>query len=123
MTTRILPREEYGRLAGTEAESVWPHLDPKQARVIVVEDEGMIVGVWIAMRVLHAECLYIAPDYRKRSVVGRHLLKAMRHEADIAETGGVWTAANSAEIRLLLNRLGAKPVPGEHYIMPMGRTA
>jgi hypothetical protein len=43
--TRLLPREEWARLAGTELETVYPVL-PQGSHVIVIEDDGRIVGCW-----------------------------------------------------------------------------
>jgi hypothetical protein len=62
MTRRILPAAEWSRLVGTELENVWPHLDPDRSVVIVVEDEGQIIGCWSAFDVLHAEGIWIADD-------------------------------------------------------------
>jgi len=61
MNDRILPPEEWSRLNGTEAESVWPMLNPGSARVLVVEEGAEIVATWTFLTVLHAECLWIAP--------------------------------------------------------------
>lgn len=120
MTTRILPPEEYFKLDGTEAKDVWSRL-PDGSQVIVVEHEGEIVGCWIAMKVLHAECLYIAPEHRKKSSVGRRLLSALRTIAEREHAKSVWTAAMEDDVRGLLKHFGATQVPGDHFIMPMGR--
>ena len=42
LTTRVLPPEDWGLLAGTEAEPVLPHLDPAQAQALVVEVDGAV---------------------------------------------------------------------------------
>lgn len=121
MITRILPQAEWPRLAETEAGPVWPHLNPAHAQVLVVEHQGQIAGCWVLMHVLHAECLYIAPAYRHRPSVGRRLLVGLTRLATDAGMGGVWTAATSDAVRHLLEKFGAARMPGDHYIMPIGR--
>ena len=121
MTTRILPPDEWPKLAGTEAETLWPHLDPANSRVLVVEDGGRIVGTWTAIRVMHLECVWIAPEYRGAFGVVKRLLRGV-HE--IAASWGARTAATSAmtdQVRALIASLGGQPLPGEHYVMPMER--
>lgn len=115
MTTRMLPPDEWHRLAGTEAESIWPHLDPNRADVLVVEDDGVIVGTWILMDVLHAECLWIAPAYRQKVSVARRLWTAMHRLARGMGVPIVATAAVSDDVRHILDHAGAVKVPGDHY--------
>jgi N-acetylglutamate synthase-like GNAT family acetyltransferase len=117
MTTRLLPPEEWARLAGTELDGVWANL-PASARVVVVEDEeGRIVGCWSLFSVLHVEGVWIAPEHRGRSAVARRLLVGMRHQARDMGASGVCTAAVSDDVRALLDHLGAARVPGDHYVM------
>jgi hypothetical protein len=117
--SRILPPEEYPRLVGTEAETVWPLL-PSTARVLVVEDEARIVGCWVLIPVWHAECLWIATEHRGKASVARRLLAMLRRVATAEIVKGIWTAAQDAGVQQLLTKFGAKQVPGEHYIMPIG---
>lgn len=117
MTTRILPPAEWARLAGTEAETIWPRLDPARASVLVVEDGGAIVATWILMSVVHAECLWIAPAHRGRTSVARRLWAFMHRTARAMGVPVVATAALSDEVRGLLEHVGATKVPGDHYAM------
>lgn len=119
MTTRILPREEYPRLAGTELEAVWPTL-PEGAAVLVVEEDGQIVGCWAAFLVAHVEGVWIAPEHRGRGGVARRLLVGMRRT--LVETfgaTGALTGAMTDDVRALLARLGATKLPGDHYALPL----
>jgi hypothetical protein len=116
-TTRILPPEEWPRLAGTEAEAVWPHLDPNLTMVLVVEHEGAIVGTWVLVRVLHAECLWIAPAHRQRTSVARHLWGCLRAIARRLGVPAVVTAAVNDDTRRLLDHVNAERLPGDHYVM------
>ena len=93
--TRILPPEEWGRLEGTELETVWPVLSPTDAQIVVVEDGPAIVGCWAVIRYVHVEGIWIAPAYRGRFAVGRRLWRAMGQVARAWGASAVWTAAVS----------------------------
>lgn len=119
MTARILPPEEYPRLNGTEAETVWPLLT-EAARVIVVEHEGQIVGCHLLQPTLHAECLWIHPDHRGRASVARRLWWAVRETAR-SHFGVGWfeTGCASEDVRALLDHIGAVKLP-DAYMVPVG---
>lgn len=117
MTSRLLPVDEWPRLMGTEAETVWPLLDPSRASILVVEDAGAIVGTWIFMNVLHAECLWIAPSHRTKASVGRKLWSGLKRFAKEEGVQVVATAAMTDKVRELLDHAGAKRIPGDHYSM------
>jgi hypothetical protein len=119
MTTRMLPPEEWPRLAGTEAETVWPLLDPAVAQVVVVEDGARIVGTWIVVPVVHVECCWIAEDYRKTGSVARRLLRGMREAVSLWGASSVMTGAVSDEVRALIAKLHGRLVPGEQYVIPL----
>ena len=117
MTSRILPREEYGRLQGTEAgEVVWP----SSATVVVVEDQGEIVGCHVLQAVLHAECLWIHPDHRGKSSVPRRLWSSVQQVVrQLFHAESFWTATTSDDVTRLLTHVGATAIPGAHYIVPV----
>lgn len=119
MTSRILPQEEWPRLAGTEADTVWMQI-PASACVVVVEDEGELVGCHVLVPVLHAECLWIHPDYRKATSVARRLWAAVKQEATVRFGAvGFQTAAVDDDVRGLLRHVGAVPIPGDHFMVPL----
>ena len=115
--TRILPPAEWPRLAGTEAETIWPMLNPATAQVLVVEREQAILGCWILAPVLHAECLWIAPECRKTGGVARRLWAAMRRAVLASDSRTVATTAVSDDVRALLAHIGATQLPGDHFVM------
>ena len=122
MTSRILPQAEWSRLAGTEAETVWPLLDPNRSQVIVVEDEaGLVIGCWVLMLVAHAECLWIAPSARKRASVARRLWLGLHRAAASMGVTTIATAALTDDVRDLLQHVGAMPLPGEHFVFSIPR--
>lgn len=121
MITRVLPIEEWPRLKGTEAERLWPMLDPTRSQVLVVEDAGRILGCWVLMWQMHAECVWVAEDQRKGTAVQRRLWEAMQEQAEKAQAGAVITGAISDDVRSLLEKHGAKKIPGDAYAIPIGK--
>lgn len=119
MITRLLPPEEWPRLAGTELETVWPVLDPIASHVVVVEDAGEIVGCWALFRQVHVEGLWIAPAHRGKSSVGRRLLATMRSTARAMGARSVATAACRDSVVGMLHKLNAIALPGVHYALPV----
>lgn len=120
MTTRILPRDEWPKLAGTEAETVWPHFGDS-TRVVVVEADGQIVGCHVLVPVLHVECLWVHPDHRRKAGVARRLWTAVQREArEFFGARWVQTGAASDEVRQLLAHVGGVKVECDHYMVPVG---
>lgn len=119
MTTRILPPDEWPRLVGTEAEQLWPLLDPSTARVVVVEHDGAIVGCHVLMQVVYAECLWVHPDHRGKSSVARRLWSGVQETARGLGVHAVATHAIDDTVRGLLAHVGAVRVPGDAYMVPV----
>ncbi len=119
MTTRILPVEEWSRLAHTEACDVHPFLDPDRSSVVVVEQDGAIVGCHILINVVHAECLWIDPAFRGKTSVARRLWAAVQAQARELGARTIATAACDDQVRELLAHVGATKLPGDHYVIPV----
>lgn len=119
MITRILDPSEWHRLAGTEAEPLVPHLQPMETRVLVVEDGSEIVGAWVLLRLVHAECVWIAPSHRGRGRVAAKLLSGMRSLARLWGSKAVLTASASPDVDALIGKLGGVEVPGRHFALPV----
>lgn len=121
MRTRRLPRAEFARLEGTEVGPFAAEL-PDQAVVLVVEDDdGAIVGTWAIFPCVHVEGVWIAPGHRKRGGVARALVTGMRTVAQDMGARGVVTGALTEEVRTLICHLKGSKLPGEHYVIPVGR--
>lgn len=120
MTARVLPPEEYGRLAETETR--FAEAMPAGGIVVVIEDEtGAIVGSWAAFPVLHVEGLWIAPAYRRAGGVGRRLLRAMGAAVyDLFGLSRVVTYAVTPEMEALIVRRGGVAIPGRSFMVPLG---
>jgi hypothetical protein len=119
MISRILPVEEWPRLAGTEAASIVPGLDPLQTRVLVVEQDGQIIGSWVVLRMVHVECVWIDPSHRRKASVAARLLHGMRDIARGWNTKAVITGSVSPDVTAMIQRLGGLPLPGEHFAIPV----
>lgn len=119
MTSRILPSEEWPRLAGTELESVWPVVDPKRVQILVVEDGDQIIACWGVFPTVHLEGVWVHPDHRKRSGVARRLLRSMR-KLLTGSVDPVITGSVSPEVDQLIAHLGGIALPGTQYVLPKG---
>jgi hypothetical protein len=119
MTRRELPAREWPRLAHTELGSaVWAL--PPATRIVVVEEEAVIVGCWAVVPCTHVEGLWIAPAHRGRGRVGAHLLAGMRAIAHEVGVHAVLTAAITDEVRQLITHYGGLQLAGDHYVLPVG---
>lgn len=119
MESRILPVAEWPRLVGTEAESIWPSLDPERTRIVVVEREGEIVGCHVLTWVLHAECLWTADAARGRGGVARRLWATVQRTIREMGASGVVTSALDERVKGLLAHVGAIPLPGDHFVIAL----
>jgi hypothetical protein len=119
MRSRILPSEEWPRLAGTEAERAWPLLNPENTRILVVEEEGEIVATWTFMRVVHAECIWVKPSHRGLVSVARRLFSGLREIAGGWGAEKVITGSVSDYVTDLIRRFGGFPMPCESFVLPV----
>ena len=120
MTRRILPRDEYPRLAGTYLEPLIAVL-PSDTDVIVVEDDaGRIVGCSSIFARDHVECTWIAEDHRDHPDVFWSLLRGIKAQARQRGSLRVLTASMDERMTEFLNHV-AVPLPGEHFVWPMRR--
>ncbi len=123
MTSRILPIEEWNKLGATDFGPVLDQL-PKSGgvEVVVVEDEGQIVGAWSLMQIWHAEGLWIAPERRQRTGVARRLWAALCGRVREHGCTSVLTNAMTDDIRHLLGTAGASKMPGDLYLLPLRKS-
>lgn len=118
-TSRILPPEEWPKLDEVGAETVWKLLDPSRAQILVIEDQGQIVGTLTLMSVLHAECLWVKPSHRSRYGVAKRLLDGMFASAQAQGFKALWSGSLSDTMTNILHRIGASEVPGKSFVFPV----
>lgn len=123
MTSRMLPPEQWPLLDEAGAETVWKLLDPARAQILVIEDQGQIVGTLTLMNVLHAECLWIKPSHRKGYGVAKRLLDGMWAGARAAHVKALWSGSMSDVMTNILHRIGASEVPGTSFVFPVKEDA
>jgi ribosomal protein S18 acetylase RimI-like enzyme len=123
ITIDRLPQAEWGRLAGTELDHLTGLVDagPLDGIIVfIVQDEAQrILACWSRLRAEHVEGLWIAPDYRGHAGVGRALFSAMIESLRADGITGVLTSSVSEEIDQMLEKLGAKEVPGRLWSVPV----
>lgn len=116
MTTRLLPPDEWPRLAGTLLENVWPELDGQHDRILVVEHDGSIVGCAALFTAWHLEGAWIAPEFRQRISVGRLLLRKVRALLKFVGAHDVMMMAMDPDARRICERIGtATHLDCEHF--------
>lgn len=123
ITTRVLPREEWGLLEGFDV-GAYGAILPAHATVIVVEQDGQIVGCWSGVPTFHyhVEGLQIKPAFQKHARVALALLRAMQAHVTSEGVANVLTGCASSEVRGLLEHVGATKLPMDIYGWPLEDT-
>lgn len=116
MTSRLLPVEEWPKLAGTLLHPTWQALDPRAARVLVVEDGEQIVGCISIFPVWHVEGAWTAPARRGSISIGRRLWTSLRALwADLGVSEFVCMATTPEGRRLCLRSGDVTPLTCDHF--------
>jgi len=106
---RILPVEEYGRLVGTQLETVVPILPP-EGKVLVVEEQERILACCAVYPLWHLEGLDVKPSTRRSMLQLLALIRLVT-----ASLPGVVAWAQNPRVEPLLEKLGAQWLVGKHY--------
>jgi|RhiMetdeSRZDD1v2_1073273.scaffolds.fasta_scaffold00788_61 hypothetical protein len=109
MIARTLAEHEWARLEETDHPSVLSFVDPKDMRVVVVEDEGKIRGSMAILRVTHLENVWVARDAGagvKRLLIESALTAAREWSRD-------WAMASVGDDQVadLVTRIGGRKIP------------
>lgn len=118
MTTRVLPPEEWARLAATELGPALAQLPANATTVFVAESAGEIVGCWSLVMFAHVEGLWIAPAHRKRGRVLLRLWERLRALTAERGLGAVFTGSLSDEVTQMLMARGAAALP-PMFVLPV----
>ena len=112
--TRILPAEEWDRLTGTELAVLTPFLNPDETRVVVVEQDGVIVACWAATKMVHLEGVWIRPGHQR---VARRLMKATRAAVEDLGAMVAITGTETPTVREIIERLGGQRLAVEWFVV------
>jgi len=116
MTTRLLPPDEWPRLAGTILEPVWQQLDPQDTRILVQEDGPVIVHCVALVREWRLDGIWAHPDYRRRVGFGRRFLRAVRELLQQEHVSEVLMMALTDDSARICRRFGrALPLTCQHF--------
>jgi hypothetical protein len=119
MMTRILDASEWDRLGQSGLLTLLPYVDPRDARVVVVEENGEILASLAVLRMAHFEGLWIEPSHRGNAGVGRALIRAAFH---VAHEWGDWAigCAATGTMQDVMVRLGGAKIPVDTYALHLG---
>src|SRR5262245_36061718 len=120
MTTRLLPPDEWPRLEQTALAGVWAQLPPTAIVLAVEDDAGTLLGAWALVQLWHAEGVWIAPAHRGKAGVARRLWALLHEVGRALGVSAILTGQQSPEVARLLAHVGAVPVPGGAYVVPLG---
>ena len=115
----ILPPTEWGRIKAELPESPLAKLEhyaDLEGLVIVVEQDGVLVGHWPLLLTWHAEPLYLAPEHRKTGPALKHLLEGLFATMRVSQVASAVVIIEDPELQAAAARLGFQPVPGQLYI-------
>lgn len=115
LSTRLLPRGDWDRLAGTELEPAVEMLRSIESDVLVVEDDGAIVGCWALCPVWHVEGVWIREDHRGHCGVARRLWRGMRDALASKGARSALTGAGSEAVARMLTKRG-EPLPALYQL-------
>jgi hypothetical protein len=116
--TRILKRKDFWKL-GEEKEELFKSF-PKESQVIVVEQDGIVVGHWVLIPYWHVECFEVYPEHKKKAGVAKGLFRTMFGILHSMRVKTVLTAAVTDEVEKYLKRMHATELPGKHFVLPTG---
>lgn len=119
LTARELPQAEWAKLRGTELAYLADITAPILTWVLVVEQDGEIIGCWARMLTDHVEGLWEHPDHRGKGGVSRLLFTAMVQHLQQAGVRNVLTQSVDPQIDQLLEHIGGTPVPGQTWVFPV----
>ena len=121
-TTRALPPDEWCKLEGMLLETVWPSFDPEADIVLVVEEDGVIVGCTSFLPRWHMEGTWMHPSHRNTVKVGRPLLSAMYTMAQQLKAKELIMVSVDPDVSAMCQRLGSSSMlmHGDHYSIGLG---
>ena len=120
MMARILSPEEWSKIEDLELSQLLRSCAPENAAVIVVEDDGEIIGAMGVLQITHLEGVWVKPE-RRKGVVLRPLLRMAMALARARGESFMFGGAANGDDRMdgLIRRLDGHPMPLRFYAMPV----
>lgn len=115
MMARILPREEWPRLAVTGLVPIFPDFPPEDVKAVVVEEDGQIVAATVVVRVVHLESLWIKEE--AGAGVSRALIRAVVDASKEWAPRIVMAQTRFEDVSKMLARLGGAFLPVDSFVL------
>ena len=119
MIARVLGMNERHRLREIPMPAMAEQVRPEDSQVVVVEEDGRIVASWTVLRMTHLEGAWVDPAYRNAGTV-RRLLRKVGEAVREWSNGLVVTSANDDSVKGILDRMNARKVDVETYLLYWG---
>lgn len=118
MSVRVLPASEWDRLPET------PHIayavPPQDSRLVVLEENGEIVGTLFVARVTHFENLWLSPSKRGNAKAAMELVEEAYRQARSFGSTWAWGASDTDKASAIIKRVGGKELAVKTFIIPIG---
>lgn len=123
-TVRVLPPDEWPRLAHIGHFAAVAPPSPDHTVILVIEKDGQILATWGAMDVVHLEGLWVDPAYRDHPALARKLLAGMEDLLREHNISTVFTIGVTLDVLAMAHRLGFQWMPGNllAYQVPVKET-
>jgi len=121
---RVLPPEDWDRLAEFHPFTEFGIPHPEYATIVVAEEQDEIVAFWCLFQTVHVEPMWIADAHRHRPGLIRRLWKTVTTvlaDAGIPAAFAVILDENAQATLSPALRLGFKKVPGDLFVITPGK--
>lgn len=116
VNVRELPPDEWHKLANHPSITGQPVPNATDARAVVAERDGEIVGVWWIQLAIHMEPVWIAESERG-SLTGLRMFTAVSEILDTHQITGAYCLADRPEVADYLDRLGLTALNAVPFIL------
>lgn len=134
VTRRVLPDEEVALAIAAGGPLADLKVSPDKLKamsvgVVEVDDQAgggpVIVAYWVVWYALHAEPLWVKPEFRRHPAVISHVVGVMRDIVETSEEPAIYCQVEPADVELVApyaERLGFIEAPGTFFYMVLPDT-